>query len=94
MFIADCFGTYQVGFTLIVYGISTATMSVVSGRIVRYIPRLSMFVIGATINIALIVLLLIWNVTPSYIIIFVFAVLWGASDGIWNTMVTSECQVW
>ena len=93
VYIADCFGTYQVGFVIIVFGLTSAAMSFVYGRIVMCVPRLFIFVFGSTINIVLLVFLLVWSLAPSYIVIFVFATGWGAADAVWNTMVTSECDI-
>jgi hypothetical protein len=91
--VADCFGTFQVGFTLISLGIASGIMSVVYGQAVKYIPIVCIYYFGGVINIALLIFLLIWDQVPSYPAIFSFAVLWGAADGVWNTMTTSEWSI-
>lgn len=89
-FIAKCFGTYQVGFTLISLGVTSSITSVVYGKIVKYVPRTLIFLIGGVINITLLTFLLVWTPVPSYLMIFTFAIMWGAADGVWNTMTASE----
>ena len=89
--ISRCFGTYQVGFTLIVFGVTSAVSSVVCGKIVKFIPILCIFFFGGVINIALLLFLLLWTPpSPSYPAIFLFGFLWGAADGMWNTMTASQ----
>lgn len=90
-FIAKCFGTYQVGFTLIALGLSSGFTSALYGKLAKFIPRLFIFLFGGLLNIGLLVFLVLWVPVPSYVFIFLFAVLWGAADGVWNTMTTSEC---
>lgn len=90
--VANCFGTFQVGFTLIPLGISSAIMSVLYGKMVKYVPMLCIFFFGGVLNVALLVFLLLWSPVPSYPAIFSFAVLWGAADGVWNTMTASESE--
>ena len=89
-FIAQCFGTYQVGFTLIALGLSSAFMSVIYGKLAKYIPRLFIFLFGSMLDIGLLAFILAWTPVPSYVFIFLFAVLWGAGGGVWNTMTASE----
>ena len=93
VYVANCFGIYQVGFIIIAFGLTSAVMSFVYGRIVKYVPRLFIFVFGSTINIILLVFLLVWSLAPSYIVIFMFAIGWGIADAVWNTMVTSEFDI-
>ena len=89
-FISRCFGTYQVGFTLIALGLSSGITSMVYGKLVKYVPRLFIFLFGGALDIGLLVFISVWTLQPSYVFIFLFAVLWGAGDGVWNTMTTSE----
>lgn len=86
----DCFGTYQVGFTLVSFGVTSAIMSATYGRIVKYVPRVLIFLIGGILNLTLLIFLLLWTPTPSYLVIYVFAMLWGAADAVWNTMTASK----
>ena len=65
-------------------------MSVVYGKIVKYVPRVFVFLFAGALNLMLSIFLLFWTPVPSYLVIFMFAVLWGAADGVWNTMTASE----
>ena len=90
VYITDCFGTYQVGFTLMVLGASSAIMCAVCGRLSKYIPQFVMVFFGATLMFILLSFLLIWDRVPSYSAIFTFAIGWGIADGIWSTQAGSE----
>lgn len=90
VFVARCFGAYQVGFTIVVLGMTSAIMSVVYGKIAKHLPMVCLFFFGGITNIAVLIFLLLWSPVPSYLVIFLFAVFWGIADGVWNTMTASE----
>ena len=79
------------GFTIVVLGTTSAIMSVVYGKIAKYIPIVCLFFFGGITNVAVLLFLLLWSPVPSYLVIFLFAVFWGFADGVWNTMTASEC---
>ncbi len=86
VYIAECFGTYQIGFTLICLGVTSAVMSYVYGKLVKFVPRYSIVLFASFLNVALIVTLLLWSREPSYPLIFTFAVGWGAADAVWHAI--------
>ena len=90
VYISNCFGTYQVGFTLMVLGATSAIMSMVYGETMKYISPFVIVLFGATLNVSLILFLLIWERVPSYIVIFAFVIGWGVADAVWNTVNTSK----
>ena len=88
--VAKCFGTYLVGFTIMVLGVIGSLSSITYGKIVKWIPRYILFLFGGGINIGLLIFLILWSLSPSYVVIFVFISLWAIADAVWNTMTSSE----
>jgi len=90
IYISECFGTYQVGFTIIALGLSSAVVSIAYGRVIKIIPRFAFVLLGAAVNVILLVLLFVWERVPSYGVIFAFAIGWGAADAVWNNVLCSK----
>ena len=72
-----------------VLGLSNALTSGVVGKIVKYVPRLVIVLIATSINVGLIMFLLLWERIPSYLMAFLFAIGWGFTGGVWNTLSSS-----
>jgi predicted MFS family arabinose efflux permease len=71
---------------MIVYGICDALSSFSFGHIAKYIDRIYCLIIGAIINYALIITMLIWIPSENQIwVLFILAGLWGVADGCWQT---------
>jgi hypothetical protein len=64
-------------------------MSVVYGKAMKYFPIVYIYLFAALINIAVLIMSF-FGIFRHLAAIFAFAVLWGAADGVWNTMTTSE----
>jgi len=79
-----------VGFTLIALGLSSATVSIMYGKVVKCIPRFLVVLLGAAINVILLVFLFVWERVPSYEVIFAFAVGWGAADAVCHNVSCSR----
>ena len=77
------------GFVLMVLGLFNALTSGIVGRIVKYVPRMVIVYTAAAINIGLIVFLRLWERGPSHLMVFLFAIGWGCTGGIWNTLASS-----
>ena len=90
VYISQCFGTYQVGFTLIVLGVCSAIMSIVYSRLLKYLPRFLIIFFGVALSGSMLLFMLFWERMPSYTVIFIIAVGWGAADAVWTTMPTSR----
>ena len=73
------------------YGLFSGLAALISGRMVKYIPEYALIYTGISINLAWILFLLFWTKSPNFFVIFGFAISWGLSDGIWNTMGPGEC---
>ena len=69
------------------FGLASALSSIVSGYIVKYIPDSYVIYVGLTNNVGLVLFLLFWQRVPSFLVVFLFATVWGLSDGLWNTLV-------
>ena len=93
VYISQCFGTYQVGFTLIVLGVSSAVMSIIYSRLLKYLPRFLIVLFGVALSVSTLLFMLLWERVPSYYAIFAIAVGWGAADAVWTTMPTSRCPL-
>ena len=90
VFISECVGVHFVGFSLLVLGVASATISFFYGRIVKYIPRIFIGTLAFLINLFFLLFLQFWSREPSFPLIFLFAIGWGISDGIWNTVGSSK----
>ena len=90
IYISECFGTYQIGFTVIALGLSSAVVSIAYGRVIKIIPRFTIVLLGAAVNVTLLVFLFIWERVPSYGVIFIFAIGWGAADAVWHNVLCSK----
>ena len=61
------------GFTLIALGLSSATVSIAYGKVVKSIPRFIIVLLGAAINVILLVFLFVWE--RAFALIWALAVL-------------------
>ena len=90
MYISECFGTYQVGFTLVAMGISNSLMSFVCSKLIKCIPRYMLVLIGGTVHLGMFTFLSLWERQPSYYAVYGIAILWGIGNAVWNMMTTCE----
>ena len=74
---------------IIAFGLTSAVMSVLLCKILKYAPRFVFVNAAGLMNTLLMIFLLKWDRTPSYVLIFLFPVVWGAADGIWSTVSAS-----
>ena len=81
---------WLVGPTQIVWGLSISISSVVVGRVATKIPRTFIVVVGALGDASMILFLIFWERVPSYAVVFVMSVVFGAGLGVWNTAPASE----
>ena len=72
------------GFILMLFGISSAAVSSVYGRVVKYIPECFVLLFGAIIQGGLVIFLLVWRREPSYATVIIFVIGWGAGDAVWQ----------
>ncbi|XP_015917448.1 protein unc-93 homolog A [Parasteatoda tepidariorum] len=89
-YVACAWGIYYVGLVFIFFGAVNSVVSFTSGRLAKYIPRVTIFISGAIGNLAVCLTLLLWKPnSEQYVVFFVLAGVWGLSDGIWQTMINS-----
>ena len=69
------------------FGLASAVGSISSGLIVKWIPEHFIILIGYINNISLTLFLLFWERIPTFAVVFVFPIVWGLSDGLWNTLI-------
>ena len=84
------FGVHTVGRVLILYGVCNALSSLSFGFIRKFICRRYLLILGATINLSVIITLLSWTPSSSDLPIFyLLAALWGVADAIWQTQINA-----
>ena len=69
-----------------VLGIVGALATMTFGKLVKWNPRYILFLFGGVINIGLLIFLILWSLSPSYVVVFVFISLWAVADAVWNTV--------
>lgn len=83
-------GVHSVNFTLIALGLSSATVSIAYGKVVKCFPQFVVVLLGAAIDVILLVFLFVWDRVPSYEVIFAFAIGWGVADAVWHNVSCSR----
>ena len=89
-FVTCAYGVHIVGRVLIVFGICDAAASVGFGFIIKKIGRTPIFILGAVINILVIIVMLSWSPASDQVaVVYVLAGLWGTADAIWQTQINA-----
>ncbi|KAF6026923.1 UNC93A [Bugula neritina] len=89
-FVTCPLGSWWVGYVAICYGVVDAICSASFGKLVQYFGRIPFFILGAAINVSLVIAFLTINVTQDRVYIyFVFAGLWGMADAVWQTQINA-----
>ena len=85
-------GIHMVGFVMATHGGTSAVFVFVFSRLARHTGRFPLFALAAALSLALLVVLLDWTPAPDQqALIFIFPVLWGIGEGIWQTQTNCEC---
>src|SRR5207237_713323 len=81
-------GVEYLGYVMIAYGSSAALSSFFLGEIIQFTGRIFLFVLVSMINIAAVLILLLWspNSRESYVF-FIVAALWGITEGFWSPQI-------
>ena len=88
-FISCIFGVGDVGWAFITYGVCDAIASLMFGYVVKYTGRISIYLLGAAIN--LVVIIIMFTYPPDHekeYVFFILAGLWGIADGVWQPQTT------
>ncbi|KAM8952964.1 protein unc-93 homolog A-like [Pelodytes ibericus] len=89
-YVTCAIGIRMVGFVIICFGVPNAICSAVFGKLSEYTGRISLFILGAVINIGCIIALLVWRPHADQIVwFFVLSGVWGISDAVWQTQLSS-----
>ena len=86
----ECLGIGVVGLVLMAWGLSAGASSGALGKLATKVPPIFIMMAGIVGDAAVILFLIYWRRVPSYIAVFVVAVMFGLEDGVWNTIPTSE----
>ncbi|XP_023320214.1 UNC93-like protein isoform X2 [Eurytemora carolleeae] len=89
-FVTCAYGVHIIGRVLICYGVFDAISSVGFGFIIKLTGRVPIFILGALINISIIIVMFTWTPTPgSQPVVYVIAAFWGIADAIWQTQINA-----
>lgn len=83
-------GVQWVGLALMTYGLFSGLAALITGWIVEYVPEYVVVYTGISFNLTWILFFLFWTKSPNFFVVFGFAMNWGLSNGIWNTMSPGE----
>ena len=83
-------GVRWVGFSLTVFGIFSGIVSLVTGRLYKYVPTALLLYTSIAVSISMSLFLIFWERVPSFAVVFVLAMGWGWVDGAWQTLGESE----
>jgi len=89
-FVTCAYGIHTVGKVLIVFGVCDALASIGFGFVIKKVGRIPIFILGACINLLVIIVMLSWTPTTSSVgVVYVLASLWGVGDAIWQTQINA-----
>ncbi|CAH1801810.1 unnamed protein product [Owenia fusiformis] len=87
-------GVSTVGYTMIGFGVSGIVISFLTSRLEKCIPRLAMFIAASILNIGVLLTVHFWHPQSETMwMFFLVPVLWGASDTIWLTQISSHIGI-
>jgi len=89
-FVTCAYGVHIVGRMLILFGICDALASIGFGFIIKKVGRVPIFILGAAINVLVLIVMLSWTPTRStQYVVYILAALWGTADAIWQTQINA-----
>ena len=84
------YGVHILGRVFIVYGVCDALASVGFGFVIKKTGRLPIFLLGAGINVSVLLTLWAWSPQGDDVhIVYILASLWGVADAIWQTQINA-----
>ena len=76
---------------MVTYAICDASFSLGLSLLLKWIGRVTIFVLGTILNLSMLILLQFWMPKPTEAyVFFVIAALWGASDAVWQTQINGK----
>lgn len=92
-YVSCSLGIHNVGFVMITFGLADAVFSMIFGVVIKAVGRIPIFLFGATVNAAVIVVLYTWTPAPEQpYVFFLISGLWGLGDAVWQTQVNGELR--
>ncbi|XP_063688140.1 protein unc-93 homolog A-like isoform X2 [Bolinopsis microptera] len=89
-FITCPIGVHNIGYIIIVYASTDAICSFLFGWILKRIGRIPVFLMAAVFNMSVILILLHWTPTVEHkAYLYLFAILWGMGDAVWQTQINA-----
>ncbi|CAG0879668.1 unnamed protein product [Cyprideis torosa] len=89
-YVSCSWGTANIGYVLICYGIVDAMCSYSFGYVIKIVGRIPIFLTGAVVNVLMLIVLFNWAPTPDQIpVFFVIAGFWGMADAVWQTQINA-----
>ena len=88
---ACVWGLHTVGLVFICFGVVNAIMSFLAGRILKYLSRKIVMLVGTAGNIGVCIALYLWDPKKDeFVYAFVLIGVWGLSDAIWQTQINGK----
>ena len=76
---------------MVAYGVCDAVCSFAFGYIIKLVGRVPIFLLGAVVNVAVVITFFVWSPNPEEPIMFyALAGLWGVADAVWQTQINGE----
>lgn len=89
-YVACAWGLYNISLVFIFFGAVNSVSCFVTGRISKYVPRLSILLTAAMGNALACVIMFMWDPDRKQVIYFFIVIgLWAMSDAIWQTEISS-----
>ncbi|XP_069788247.1 protein unc-93 homolog A isoform X2 [Narcine bancroftii] len=89
-YVTCALGIQYVGYCMICFGASNSIFSLTFGNISKYTGRIPLFFLATVTNFASIISLLLWNPHPNQLpVYFVYPILWGMADAVWQTQINA-----
>ena len=90
-YVSCVLGVHNVGWVLITYGVFDAMCSVSFGAVIKYTGRVPIFLLGASINLIVVVIFFEWSPhSDQAYVFFILAAMWGISDAVWQTQINGK----
>ncbi|XP_069678913.1 UNC93-like protein [Periplaneta americana] len=91
-YVSCAWGISNIGYVMIVYGVTHSISAILTGYIVKLTGRLFTVWSAMVLQIGIIATLLIWKPEPTdSIIFFSISGVWGIVDGVWLVQINSLC---
>ena len=87
---AQCLGTYRVGYSMACYGAANAIANVVMMKIAVRMGRVVLVAGGCTAAIVMLAFALAWHKEPNQAVLFMLSSIWGMVDATWNPQISGK----